>query len=118
MGPEGHEDEMMFRVGDLARHPARPALSFRSPASAQRFSTAICSECHPIGAAYMPGTWNLSEPRDLYAKFRSDMERFREAPFDSYIAFDVFMTGYHIVDWLYPHDKAQRELTVSASPWL
>src|SRR3989454_12815906 len=56
------------------------------------------------------GLFQLTEPRDLLAKLIHDFDRLRESPNDSYIAFDLFVTAEHMLDWLYPGvaGKAQR----------
>lgn len=55
------------------------------------------------------GLFQLQTPRDLFAKARHDLQRLRADPNDAYAAFDFFVTVRHIPDWLFPHDKQQRD---------
>jgi len=54
------------------------------------------------------GFFNLQEPKDLLAKLEYDYKRLQNSPRDTYAAFDFFVTGYHILDWLYPDDEQKR----------
>lgn len=55
------------------------------------------------------GFFALQKPADLLAKLRHDYERLQSSPMDTYAAFDFFVTGYHMLDWLYPNDKKRQE---------
>lgn len=55
------------------------------------------------------GFFALQKPSDVLAKLRHDYQRLQSSPTDTYAAFDFFVTGYHMVDWLYPNDKKRRE---------
>jgi hypothetical protein len=55
------------------------------------------------------GFFPLQKPGDLLAKLRHDYQRLKSSPTDTYAAFDFFVTGYHMLDWLYPYDKKRRE---------
>jgi hypothetical protein len=48
----------------------------------------------------MTRTFALRTPADLLAKLRHDFGRLKANPADSYAAFDFFVTGLHIKDWL------------------
>jgi hypothetical protein len=55
------------------------------------------------------GFFELKTPRALLTKLRHDYERLQRSPTDTYAAFDFFVTGYHILDWLYPNDREKRK---------
>ena len=61
------------------------------------------------------GFFELQKPADLLAKLRHDYQRLQNAPTDTYAAFDFFVTGYHMLDWLYPNDKEKQEQEEKAS---
>jgi hypothetical protein len=54
------------------------------------------------------GFAELRVPYDLVIKLKYDLERIRESPQDQYAAFDFFVTAEHLIDWVYPDDKAAR----------
>jgi hypothetical protein len=54
------------------------------------------------------GFFELQKPVDLLAKLRHDYRRLQSSPTDTYAAFDFFVTGYHMLDWLYPNDKNKK----------
>jgi len=58
----------------------------------------------------MKGVFQLQNPSDLLAKLHHDYERLQQAPNDTYVAFDFFVTAEHLLDWLYPgaSGRAQR----------
>jgi hypothetical protein len=58
------------------------------------------------------GFFELKTPSDLLAKLRHDYQRLQGSPTDTYVAFDFFVTGYHILDWLYPDDKTRQKQEV------
>ena len=55
------------------------------------------------------GFFELKTPSDLLAKLQHDYQRLQSSPTDTYAAFDFFITGYHILDWLYPDDKTRQK---------
>ena len=55
------------------------------------------------------GFFALQKPGDLLAKLRHDYQRLQDSPMDGYAAFDFFVTGYHMLDWLYPDEEAIRD---------
>lgn len=61
------------------------------------------------------GFFELQKPADLLAKLRHDYERLQRSPTDTYAAVDFFVTGYHMLDWLYPNDKKRQEQEEKAS---
>ena len=61
------------------------------------------------------GFFALQQPVDLVAKLRHDYQRLQSSPMDTYAAFDLFVTGYHMLDWLYPNDKKRQEQEEKAS---
>ena len=61
------------------------------------------------------GFFALQKPADLLAKLRHDYERLQSSPMDTYAAFDFFVTGFHMLDWLYPNDKKRQEQEEKAS---
>jgi hypothetical protein len=48
------------------------------------------------------GFFELLTPQDLFAKLERDLIRVQSNPLDVDSAFDVFVTAYHLLDWLYP----------------
>ena len=54
------------------------------------------------------GFFELKTPSDLLAKLRHDYQRLQSSPTDTYAAFDFFVTGYHMLDWLYPGDENKK----------
>src|ERR1700730_8909407 len=57
------------------------------------------------------GFFELQSPQDLLRKLGHDSDRVKKSPMDSYAAFDLFVTAYHMLDWLHPGDsnKATRK---------
>ena len=57
------------------------------------------------------GFFDLQTPQDLLRKLRHDSDRVKKSPMDSYAAFDLFVTAYHMLDWVHPGDsnKATRK---------
>ena len=55
------------------------------------------------------GFFPLQKSGDLLAKLRHDYQRLQSSPTDTYAAFDFFVTGHHMLDWLYPYDEKRRE---------
>ena len=55
------------------------------------------------------GFAELRAPRDLVKKLEYDLARVVKSPQDQYAAFDFFVTAEHIVDWIHPHSRNQRE---------
>ena len=68
--------------------------------------------------ARFQGLFELQTPADLVKKLRHDLERMTKSPQDQYAAFDFFVTAEHILDWIYPDDRAARESLRSSSPLL
>jgi len=61
------------------------------------------------------GFFALQQPVDLLAKLRHDYQRLQSSPMDTYAAFDFFVTGYHMLDWLYPNDRKRQGQEEKAS---
>lgn len=55
------------------------------------------------------GFAELRKPIDLVRKLEFDLRRINKSPLDQYAAFDFFVTAEHILDWLYPESKKDRE---------
>ena len=55
------------------------------------------------------GFGELRNPNDLLKKLEYDLLRINKSPRDQYAAFDFFVTAEHIIDWLYPDSKKDRE---------
>jgi hypothetical protein len=51
-------------------------------------------------------------------KLQHDLERMTKSPQDQYAAFDFFVTAEHILDWIYPDDKAAQKFLRSSNPLL
>jgi hypothetical protein len=54
----------------------------------------------------MTGIFELTTAKDLYAKLKRDFSAFESAPLDSDIAFNFFVTAWHLLEWAYPRDSA------------
>jgi hypothetical protein len=61
------------------------------------------------------GFSELRTPRDLVLKLSHDLKRLKKSPHNQYAAFDFFITAEHIIDWLYPNNKSEREKLRSSS---
>lgn len=57
------------------------------------------------------GLFELKTPRDLLNKLRRDYQRMQQSPDDQDMAFNFFVTAEHMVDWMYPHDRAEQKRT-------
>ena len=57
----------------------------------------------------LKGLGSLKTPLDLLQKIRLDFERLRKNPSNSYVAFDFFVSSYHMLDWLHPNDRKGRD---------
>jgi hypothetical protein len=55
------------------------------------------------------GFFALQKSSDLLAKLRHDYQRLQTAPMDIFAGFDFFVTGYHILEWVYPNNKARQD---------
>jgi hypothetical protein len=55
------------------------------------------------------GLFELQSPQDLLKKLHHDYARLQQSPLDQYAAFDFFVTGEHMLDWLYPNDSQKRK---------
>ena len=64
------------------------------------------------------GFAELRAPQDLVKKLEYDLARVLNSPQDEYAAFDFFVTAEHIVDWIYPHSRNEREEIRSRLPIL
>ena len=58
----------------------------------------------------MQGFVELKTAKDLLNKLRHEFSLLKEKPNDTFIAFNFFVTGYHILDWLYPGDESKHAL--------
>ena len=48
------------------------------------------------------GVFDLNSPKDLLNKLRHDYQLMEDHTFDSYLAFNFFVTAEAMLDWLYP----------------
>ena len=55
------------------------------------------------------GFGELTLPSHLLYKLEHDFERMKTSPQDQYAAFDFFVTAEHIIDWIHPDCKLDRE---------
>lgn len=53
----------------------------------------------------MIGFGSLQSPKDLLAKLQHDYRLLSDAPGNTYIAYNFFVTAEHMLDWLYPGDR-------------
>jgi hypothetical protein len=74
----------------------------------------------PIKIQRPGGVFQLKTPVDLYYKLDRELQRLREAPDDPDIAFNFFVTAWHILDWLHPgrEGEPQRKRLREGSPLL
>ena len=54
------------------------------------------------------GIFGLSTPKDLLDKLRHDFNVLKNHE-TAYAAFNFFVTAEHLVDWLHPQDRTERE---------
>ena len=59
----------------------------------------------------LKGLGSLKTPLDLLQKIRHDFERLRKNPSDSYVAFDFFVSSYHMLDWLHQNPNDPKKWT-------
>lgn len=50
----------------------------------------------------MKGFGRLQSPQDLLAKLEHDLRQLEVNPWNSYSAFNLFVTAEHMLDWLHP----------------
>ena len=55
------------------------------------------------------GFSRLQTPADLLQKLVHDLARMTADPEDEYAAFDFFLTAEHMVDWIHPDSRRERE---------
>jgi hypothetical protein len=55
------------------------------------------------------GIFELRTAADLFKKLEADYEALSAAPTDSRVAYNFFVTAWHLLEWLYPVDKSKRE---------
>ena len=60
----------------------------------------------------------LRTPHDLLLKLQHDMTRMSVDSSDEYAAFDFFVTAEHLIDWLHPGSKSDREALRGSDPLL
>lgn len=68
--------------------------------------------------ANFKGFCELMKPSDLVKKLEFDFQRLKDNANDQYVAFDLFVTAEHIIDWINPTDSAKRKTMRSNSPLL
>jgi hypothetical protein len=66
----------------------------------------------------MKGIFELKTAADLFRKLESDYDALRGEPTHSYVAYDFFVTGWHLLEWLYPHDESRRNTLRDEHPIL
>ena len=68
----------------------------------------------------MSGIFELRTKEDLFKKLEADFERLSKAPIDSCVAYDFFVTAWHLLEWVYPDDvnKKKRASIRDANPIL
>ena len=59
----------------------------------------------------MKGLFQLQTAHDLLAKLQHDHKRLQTDPNDPYVAFDLFVTAEHLLDWLYPGSSGRNQRT-------
>jgi hypothetical protein len=56
-----------------------------------------------------PGLFDLRNAGDLRDKLRDDLKRLKSDPTSVYVAFDFFVTAFHLLDWQFPRDPTARK---------
>lgn len=56
----------------------------------------------------MESWFRLRTPEDLLAKLKAEAELLRQHPEDSYLAFNFFVTAFHIIEWIHPGNSNKR----------
>lgn len=65
-----------------------------------------------IGKEVMKGLFELKTARDLFAKLEWEYESLSSDSKNSYLAYNFFVTSWHLLEWLYPdnlHDKSKQK---------
>jgi hypothetical protein len=65
----------------------------------------------------MKGFFDLRTSRDLFDKLESDFTRLKAEPINSHVAFDFFVTAWHLVEW-HIHLPAERTAFCNENPVL
>lgn len=57
----------------------------------------------------MAGIFELTTAKDLYEKLKRDFSSFESAPLDSDLAFNFFVTAWHLLEWAHPKNSATQK---------
>ena len=55
------------------------------------------------------GSFELQTAKDLLRKLHHDSDRLKKSPVDSHVAFDFFVTAYHMLEWQYPNGRGRTQ---------
>lgn len=56
----------------------------------------------------MSGIFELETAKDLYLKLKRDFSAFEKDQLNSDLAFNFFVTAWHLLEWVYPGDSAKQ----------
>ena len=63
----------------------------------------------------MAGIFELKTAKDLYEKLKRDFSAFEKDPLNSDLAFNFFVTGWHLLEWACPgNDSIQKQIRESS----
>jgi hypothetical protein len=66
----------------------------------------------------MSGWFGFETPNDLLLKLERELAKLNQDPSDGDTAFNLFVTGWSLIDWCNPNDRKAREALCSKHPVL
>jgi hypothetical protein len=57
----------------------------------------------------MPGIFDLETSQELYGKLKRDFAAFEQDQLNSDLAFNLFVTAWHLLEWTYPNDSSKQK---------
>lgn len=57
----------------------------------------------------MTGVFDLETAGDLYNKLKRNYAAYEKDPINSDLAFDLFVTAWHLLEWVYPNDSTKQK---------
>jgi hypothetical protein len=68
----------------------------------------------------MKGVFGLDSPKDLFEKLKWEYDLLEKKPNDAYLAYNYFVTAWHLLEWIYPDPdgRAERNKIRNSEPLL
>jgi hypothetical protein len=66
----------------------------------------------------MRGWGHLQSAADLARNVQRDLKRLQALPGSTDVAYDFFVTAFHVIDWVYPTSKTERKHLQAEEPLL